>query len=75
MEIYLKEGRYKYKIYNFRAFQGSVSPPLEKWMDPTFMDKDEAKRKFTLLNSEMEKLIADLTKAMNSGKKSEEDDW
>ena len=74
IELYFKEGRYKYKILDFHTARGSIKTPLEKWMSPN-EDQELSMSRFTQLNENIEKLIFDLKKGINDSGDEEEDDW
>lgn len=75
IDIYLKDGKYKYSFYNFKNLTGSYAQPIEKWMDANFTSKEEAIAKFTNLSSMMQEIIDNLKKYMQTGKKDANTNW
>jgi hypothetical protein len=75
LTIWLKDGRFKYEITNFRAFQGSTSPHIEQWMQARYSDPETAKERFAKLNTEMLKLTASMKEEIAKAAAKENDDW
>ncbi|MBT3303349.1 MAG: DUF4468 domain-containing protein [Bacteroidetes bacterium] len=75
LTIWFKDGRFKYQITNFRAFQGSTSPHIEQWMQARYSDPDIAMERFSKLNIEIEKLVENMTSNLSNNKQKDDDDW
>jgi len=75
LEILLKDNKFKVTIQNFRAFQGSTSPPIEKWMNPNEIDPEIAKTRYANLNTEMTKMIENMKSSIITGPKKPDQDW
>ena len=75
MEIQIKDGRYKYIIQNFRAFQGSTSPGIEIWMDPAKCEKERALERYATINTLVTSMVENLKSYMSTGSVKKEDNW
>ena len=75
LEIYFKDGKYKYTFSNFRSVADANSQPIEKWMDANFTPKDVAVAKYTNLNTLMQEIIDNMKKYMQTGKKDANTNW
>lgn len=75
IEIYVKDGRYKYVFRNFRSYQGSTSPGIEVWMDPNKCKKEDALERYANLNAEITKIIDNLKSYMQTGTQKKDNDW
>ena len=75
LTIWFKDGRFKYQITIFRAFQGSPSPHNEQWMQARYSDPDIAMERFSKLNIEIEKLVENMTSNLSNNKQKDDDDW
>jgi hypothetical protein len=75
LEIYLKDGKFKYIFNNFRSVADANSQPIEKWMDPNFTPKEVAVAKYTNLNTMMQETIDSMKKYMQTGKKAANTDF
>ena len=75
MTIFIKEGKIKYQITNFRAFMESRSPHIERWMEARYSDPEDAKVRFEKLDKEIQKLIDNLNSSIVKGESQKEDDW
>lgn len=75
LDIYVKDGKYKYVFRNFRVFQGGTSPGIEIWMDPVKCEKEVALERYANLNSEISAVIENLKNYMMTGPVRKEDTW
>ena len=75
IDIYLKDGKYKYSFYNFKTFADANSQPIEKWMDPNYAKPEVAKEKYANLNSLMQEIIDNMKKYMQTGKPAAKDNF
>lgn len=75
IDIFLKDGKYKYSFYNFKTFADANSQPIEKWMIPTYGTEEVAKAKYANLNSMMQEIIDNMKKFMQTGKKDANTNW
>jgi len=75
IEIYLKEGKFKFIVYNFRNFQGSTSPGIEIWMDPSKCEKEKALERYTTLNTQVTQMLDNLKQYMLTGSTKKDDNW
>jgi hypothetical protein len=75
LEIYLKDGKFKYTFNNFRTVADANSQPIEKWMDSNYSKEDLAKAKYANLNSMMQEIIDNMKKYMLTGKKAANTDF
>jgi hypothetical protein len=76
IEFRCREGRYKYRIYDFHTARGSIKTALEKWiLTPEDDDKELCNSRLTQLNEEIEKLISDMKKGIAAAPADKNDDW
>lgn len=75
IDIYLKDGKYKYSFYNFKTFADANSQPIEKWMEPNHGKPEVAKAMYTNLNSLMQEIIDNMKKYMQTGKQAPKSDF
>jgi hypothetical protein len=75
LEIYLKDGKFKYTFNNFRSVADANSQPIEKWMDPNYNSKEASVARYTNLNALMQEIIDNLKKYMQTGKKEANTNW
>ena len=75
LEIYLKEGRYKYKLTQIQWKKASKYP-IERWLDksaPTYLKKYEFYLK--QVDAEAKRVITSLKEGIKQKKKKEEENW
>jgi cytochrome c biogenesis protein ResB len=75
IDIYFKDGKYKYTFSNFRMVADANSQPIEKWMDGNYYKPEIAKAKYTNLNNLMQESITNMKKFMQTGKKEANSDF
>jgi hypothetical protein len=75
IDINFKDGKYRYQFHSFRIFEGSTSPFIETWMDPNKCPKELAMERFTNLNTEVQKTLESLKKAMSKAIEEKKDIW
>lgn len=75
IDLFFKDGKYKYKLYNFIYTRGNAAFHIERWMNEANSTPEDAKRRYTSLDKEMEKLIAELKEGLKHGPVKKTDDW
>lgn len=75
LEIYIKEGRYKYKLSNIQ-WKRTSKYPIERWLDksaPSYSKKYDFYLK--QVDAEAKKVIASFKEGIKQKKKKEEENW